>query len=57
MALLILCILEVRELRPVEVTAELFFMQSRKINRADGKGMQSKLIGTTSRSYKICFVQ
>ena len=59
MALLIeyMNILEVRELRPVEVTTEYSLVQSRNINRADEKGMQSKLKGTTTRSYEICFMQ
>ena len=50
--------MEVRELRPVEVTADYSLVQSRNINRADDeKGMQSKLKGTTTRSYEVCFMQ
>lgn len=44
LALLIISTLEVRELRPVEVTEVILLVQSRKVNRADGKGMQSKTI-------------
>ena len=44
LALLIISTLEVGELRPVEMTEVILLVQSRKVNRADGKGMQSKTI-------------